>query len=53
MPTIVAAPHTATSARYGTAIRVIDVAIIVRDPRSLVRQPGRSLRRFAPVIKSA
>jgi hypothetical protein len=29
------------------------VTVIMRDPLSLARQPATTLRRFAPVIKSA
>ena len=43
MPKTSAAPHAATSARDGTTIRPIDVAVKIRDPwldRWLVRTPG-------------
>ena len=56
MPKTSAAPHAAASARDGTTIRSIDVAVMDTRPlaRPLARQPPRLiLRRFVPAIKSA
>jgi hypothetical protein len=55
-PNTSAAAHAPTSARDGTTIRVIDVAVIIRDrwpDRWLVSTPGLILRRFVLVFKSA
>ena len=54
MPKTSAAPHAATSAREGTTIRPIDVAVMIRDVGQIVgaSAPRLNLRRFIPVIKS-
>src|SRR6266851_6553182 len=47
MPKTSAAPNAATSAKYGTTVRPIDVAVIIHDTwldRWLVSTPGLTLR---------
>jgi hypothetical protein len=54
VPKTRAAPHAATSAKDGTAIRAIDVTVMMRDRGQIVgSSPGLILRRFVPVIKAA
>jgi hypothetical protein len=54
VPKTRAAPHAATSVKDGTAIRAIDVAVMIRDRGQIVgSSPKLILRRFVPVIKSA